>query len=479
MVLTVDKEEVVQRLAQAGPGRGPLRRHRGRHAAPPGGLHRADRPAHRGVRRARAARARSTAWVRWTRSPPGCFDALERDQRRHRLLARPTCSATAASRSRRLPRSRPCAPPVWSWGRPSTLLRALDARRHDHRSSSTGIAAEQHPGGRREAVVPGLRPPAVPGDHLRLGQRRGRARHPRRPGGRRRATSSPSTAARSSTAGTATRRVTVAVGEVAGRGARADAGHRGVDVAGHRRRRARRARRRHLARGRELRPRARATSGSSRTTPVTASARRCTSRRTCPNVGRPGRGVRLVEGLALAVEPMIVAGEPWSRTSTTTTGPSRTEDGSLAAHFEHTFTLTPHRHLGAHRPRRRGGQARRARRPLRRSLTRRWHTDDAARPACRLGAGCRRRTSPSGDTYAEERAERGAAAPRGGSARLGVCEAIPVDWCVGPTWARFVAPCGCPATVVNRFATCCPGRGPRGGPRGPLVTTYEAVPGPR
>ena len=31
-----------------------------------------------------------------------------------------------------------------------------------------------------------------------------------------------------------------------------------------------------------------------------------------PNYGRPGRGVRLVEGLALAVEPMVVAGEPWT-----------------------------------------------------------------------------------------------------------------------------------------------------------------------
>jgi methionyl aminopeptidase len=58
-----------------------------------------------------------------------------------------------------------------------------------------------------------------------------------------------------------------------------------------------------------------------------------------PNYGRPGKGVRLVEGLALAVEPMLVAGEPWTRT----TGDEWTvvtEDGSPAAHFEHTFTLT-------------------------------------------------------------------------------------------------------------------------------------------
>jgi methionyl aminopeptidase len=60
-----------------------------------------------------------------------------------------------------------------------------------------------------------------------------------------------------------------------------------------------------------------------------------------PNVARRGdRGPRLVTGLALAVEPMVTAGSPetdvladdWTVV---------TVDGSLAAHFEHTFTLTP------------------------------------------------------------------------------------------------------------------------------------------
>jgi methionyl aminopeptidase len=59
-----------------------------------------------------------------------------------------------------------------------------------------------------------------------------------------------------------------------------------------------------------------------------------------PNVGRPGRGVRLVEGLALAVEPMIVVGEAWTHTRGDDWTVA-TDDGSLAAHFEHTFTLTP------------------------------------------------------------------------------------------------------------------------------------------
>jgi methionyl aminopeptidase len=59
-----------------------------------------------------------------------------------------------------------------------------------------------------------------------------------------------------------------------------------------------------------------------------------------PNVGRAGRGPKLVPGLALAVEPMVTLGtsetevlaDDWT---------VATADGSLSAHFEHTFTLTP------------------------------------------------------------------------------------------------------------------------------------------
>lgn len=59
-----------------------------------------------------------------------------------------------------------------------------------------------------------------------------------------------------------------------------------------------------------------------------------------PNYGRAGRGPRLVEGLALAVEPMITMGTIETRTlddewTVVTT------DGSWSAHFEHSFTLTP------------------------------------------------------------------------------------------------------------------------------------------
>ena len=58
-----------------------------------------------------------------------------------------------------------------------------------------------------------------------------------------------------------------------------------------------------------------------------------------PNVGKPGKGTRLVEGLALAVEPMIVVGDPWTHTRHDDWTVA-TDDGSLAAHFEHTFTIT-------------------------------------------------------------------------------------------------------------------------------------------
>ena len=59
-----------------------------------------------------------------------------------------------------------------------------------------------------------------------------------------------------------------------------------------------------------------------------------------PNYGRPGKGPRLVRGLALAVEPMVVLGdhETVLLPDDWTVG---TADGRWAAHFEHTFTLTP------------------------------------------------------------------------------------------------------------------------------------------
>jgi methionyl aminopeptidase len=59
-----------------------------------------------------------------------------------------------------------------------------------------------------------------------------------------------------------------------------------------------------------------------------------------PNYGRPGRGPKLVEGLALAVEPMVVLGDQANHTLADD-WTVVTDDGSVAAHFENTFTLTP------------------------------------------------------------------------------------------------------------------------------------------
>jgi len=58
-----------------------------------------------------------------------------------------------------------------------------------------------------------------------------------------------------------------------------------------------------------------------------------------PNFGTPGRGVRLLPGMTIAIEPMITAGkydvkvldDDWTTV---------TVDGSLAAHFEHTIAIT-------------------------------------------------------------------------------------------------------------------------------------------
>lgn len=58
-----------------------------------------------------------------------------------------------------------------------------------------------------------------------------------------------------------------------------------------------------------------------------------------PNVGRPGHGPLLREGMVLAIEPMLSAGTPSIRTLedgwTVVTA-----DGSLSAHFEHTVAVT-------------------------------------------------------------------------------------------------------------------------------------------
>ena len=58
-----------------------------------------------------------------------------------------------------------------------------------------------------------------------------------------------------------------------------------------------------------------------------------------PNYGVPKRGPRLLEGMTIAIEPMITMGSPATRTL-----PDKwtvvTADGSLSAHFEHTVAIT-------------------------------------------------------------------------------------------------------------------------------------------
>ena len=59
-----------------------------------------------------------------------------------------------------------------------------------------------------------------------------------------------------------------------------------------------------------------------------------------PNYGTPGRGVRLLPGMTIAIEPMVNQGghkvqvqkDGWTTV---------TRDGKLSAHFEHTVAITP------------------------------------------------------------------------------------------------------------------------------------------
>jgi methionyl aminopeptidase len=58
-----------------------------------------------------------------------------------------------------------------------------------------------------------------------------------------------------------------------------------------------------------------------------------------PNYGAPKRGPRLLEGMTLAIEPMITMGSPVTKTLSDK-WTVVTADGSLSAHFEHTVVIT-------------------------------------------------------------------------------------------------------------------------------------------
>src|SRR5690606_2765670 len=59
-----------------------------------------------------------------------------------------------------------------------------------------------------------------------------------------------------------------------------------------------------------------------------------------PNYGPPGRGVRLKEGMTLAIEPMVNSGDYRVRVLEDN-WTVVTADGSLSAHFEHTVVVRP------------------------------------------------------------------------------------------------------------------------------------------
>jgi methionyl aminopeptidase len=58
-----------------------------------------------------------------------------------------------------------------------------------------------------------------------------------------------------------------------------------------------------------------------------------------PNFGEPGTGPELAEGMVFAIEPMVNAGDPGVRMGSDNWA-VYSQDGSLAAHFEHTVAIT-------------------------------------------------------------------------------------------------------------------------------------------
>jgi methionyl aminopeptidase len=58
-----------------------------------------------------------------------------------------------------------------------------------------------------------------------------------------------------------------------------------------------------------------------------------------PNLGRPGRGAKIVPGMALAVEPMLTLGAP-DNSMLDDDWTVVTDDGGWASHWEHTITVT-------------------------------------------------------------------------------------------------------------------------------------------
>lgn len=64
----------------------------------------------------------------------------------------------------------------------------------------------------------------------------------------------------------------------------------------------------------------------------------------CPISARPGKGPRLIKGMALAIEPMVNAGT-WKVRVLADGWTAVTEDGALSAHYEHTVIVDEGRPL--------------------------------------------------------------------------------------------------------------------------------------
>ncbi len=79
-----------------------------------------------------------------------------------------------------------------------------------------------------------------------------------------------------------------------------------------------------------------------------------------PNYGKPGKGPRLVPGMALAIEPMVTQGSRQTRVLADDWTVA-TRDGSWAAHWEHTVAITTEGPWVLTAPRRRRRAAGRAR----------------------------------------------------------------------------------------------------------------------
>ena len=345
--------------AQACRDRGPRGRHRGRHPAPARRLRRGDRP----------DRRRCTPSAACSSQVDGIGDV---DAVTERLVAAIGATDRALTRVRpradrvQDARSRCCSCGARAWSSPRRWPRSVSARRPASPPRQLdAVAAEVIADHRRDAVVPRL--PRLPGDAVRLGQRRGRARHPGCRGCWSRATWSRSTAARSSTAGTATPRsrssstaptpqdvdLAATTERAMWAGIAALAGGRAPRRrGGGRRGRRRRRRGGRPERRRAVRPR--------------RGVRRPRDRHAMhqppdvPNFRSRDRGPRLRPGLCVAVEPMVVRGQRFTQVLDDD-WTVVTDDGSRASHWEHTVADPRGRHLGADGGRRRRAGARRAR----------------------------------------------------------------------------------------------------------------------